>query len=52
MDWKTFTLLYQRPECLQRLQDLIQDYSGLLKPNDKTSAAISIIQLPEGNNFR
>jgi len=52
MDWKSFTLLYQRPECLQRLQDLIQDYSGKTKPNDKQAAAISIIQLPEGNNFR
>eukprot|EP00102_Acyrthosiphon_pisum_P020555 XP_016657765.1 PREDICTED: glutamate receptor ionotropic, kainate 1 [Acyrthosiphon pisum] len=52
MDWKSFTLLYQRPECLQRLQDLIQDYSGRTKPNDKQAAAISIIQLPEGNNFR
>ncbi|XP_022163767.1 glutamate receptor ionotropic, kainate 2-like [Myzus persicae] len=52
MDWKSFTLLYQRPECLQRLQDLIQDYSGKTKPNDKQVAAISILQLPEGNNFR
>ncbi|XP_025421256.1 glutamate receptor ionotropic, kainate 2-like isoform X2 [Sipha flava] len=52
MDWRSFTLLYQHPECLQRLQDLIQDYSGKTKPNDKSVAAISIIQLPEGNNFR
>jgi len=52
MDWKSFTLLYQRPESLKRLQDLIQDYSGKTKPNDKQAAAISIIQLPEGNNFR
>ncbi|VVC31583.1 Ionotropic glutamate receptor, L-glutamate and glycine-binding domain,Receptor, ligand binding [Cinara cedri] len=52
MDWKSFTLLYQRPECLERLQDLIQDYSGESKPNDKQVAAISILQLPEGDNFR
>lgn len=52
MDWKSFTLLYQRPECLQRLQDLVQDYSGKTKPNDKHSSAVNIIQLPEGNNFR
>lgn len=52
MDWSSFTLLYQRPESLYRLQDLIQDYSGKTKPNDKQTAAISVVQLPESNNFR
>ncbi|XP_050427758.1 glutamate receptor ionotropic, kainate 2-like [Adelges cooleyi] len=52
MDWTSFTLLYQRDEGLLRLQHLIQDYSGSTKVSDPQSAALTIIQLPEDDDFR
>lgn len=52
MDWTSFTLLYQRDEGLLRLQHLIQDYSGLTKLSDTELSAITLIKLPENNDFR
>ncbi|XP_050526853.1 glutamate receptor ionotropic, kainate 2-like isoform X2 [Daktulosphaira vitifoliae] len=52
MDWLSFTLLYQRPQDLVKLQHLIQFYSTKNKPNNFNVAAISIIQLPEDKNYK
>ncbi|XP_050526874.1 glutamate receptor ionotropic, kainate 2-like isoform X2 [Daktulosphaira vitifoliae] len=52
MDWTSFTLIYQRKNGLQRLQHLIQDFSGISKISDPESAALVIIQLPENDDFR
>lgn len=52
MDWTSFTLLYQREEGLLRLHHLIQDYSGSTRLSDVDFSAITIIKLPENNDFR
>lgn len=52
MDWTSFTLIYQRDEGLLRLQHLIQDYSGSSKLSDPKMSALTIVKLPENNDYR